>query len=607
MGTEKLTLFKENFESYSIGYDLINEVDWVYYETAGTVGTGIIQSGQVLELKKVSGGLSFWSYVYEGGDSSTWSNYEIDFDITQIGYSGLVGFVGCKIWLNLYFNGGTNTYWSNLDDGSKTAPAAATYTPCPAVNLGTATAPTHCRIVVSDTGYSVYYNNSSTATHEDITPDETSGTIGVSSATTDGFKIDNFHVYQVVDNDYTNNEYFKRNLLNVSSSIEFQKNLGDTLDTAQDITKYVTNVSDINEKLTKSSTNTGGVLLPSMKIKLDNSRGVWNKQGDKFKNGFINNSLVSITTNYLDDYGDAITPAFTFEGIMKYSSSSWDRNNFLFETTLTNPSAVIASEKIQPGILSNNTLKNIVFKILNRQPFTKYMTIDINNFSFGWDVTATDSITDMVNKKVKDVLDDIMLLTGSVYYVNYDQEFIIEPVVEVSPSAVATLRGEDIFKIISEGFYWKGQFTSIVWNDDTNPVQRVEMNYTDRTLYQYDFTELELNHKYITDTTNRNTILNNLLNIYKFLKRQVKLECKWNPEIKINDYISLDIPEEAIKSDNLFIWNENQWNDNKYWGINQPGISFNSDELWRVVELKRDTLGDKMQLTLVQLYSDDEI
>jgi hypothetical protein len=71
--------------------------------------------------------------------------------------------------------------------------------------------------------------------------------------------------------------------------------------------------------------------------------------------------------------------------------------------------------------------------------------------------------------------------------------------------------------------------------------------------------------------------------------------------------VTLDVPEESIKSDEMFIWNETQWNDDKKWGIKQPGISFSNAELWKVIGIKRDALGEMMQLELLQLYSDDEL
>lgn len=408
------------------------------------------------------------------------------------------------------------------------------------------------------------------------------------------------------DTDITNMQCMKSSTLQITTSVELQLNLGESLDAATDITKDVINLSDVKEKLTKSSVSTGGVILPNMKIKLDNSRGKFSKLGDMFRAGFVNNSIIRITTNYVDSDGADIADQFIYKGLIKYASCKWDRIDHIFEATIIPASSLLATEKIAAGILSHTTFKNTCYKMLNRSPFTKYMSIELDNLNMGWDV-ASINYGDMTNKKVKTVLDEIMLLTGSVYYVNYDQEFIIEPAIPTVPVSVCAFRGDDIYSVNSEEYDWKAHYTGVTWDDSENTVKRVEMDFPDRELYQYDFSELMLKNKYVTDATARNDILDSLLEMYKFLKRKVKIVCKWNPEVLVNKYITLDIAEEVIDGDKFMIWNKDHWNDGKYWGIKSPGISFSSNNLWRVVDIKRDTEGKKMQLTLVQLYSDDEI
>ena len=64
---------------------------------------------------------------------------------------------------------------------------------------------------------------------------------------------------------------------------------------------------------------------------------------------------------------------------------------------------------------------------------------------------------------------------------------IIEPIISSSPTSICTLRGDDIFSVNSEEYDWKGQYTGVVWDDEENTVQRVEMSYPNRDLYQYDY------------------------------------------------------------------------------------------------------------------------
>lgn len=405
----------------------------------------------------------------------------------------------------------------------------------------------------------------------------------------------------------TNAQILKSSLLRVSATIGFKLNLGDTLAASVDITKYVKNLGSVTEKLSKSDVNAGGVMLPDLTLELDNTRGKWNKHGDFFNEGFVNGSEITITTNYIDSDDAAVTPAFVYKGLIKYVSCEWDRLKFIFKVTLIPASALLASEKILPGILSHSSFKNICYAILNRKPFTKYMTISLSNFTMGWDVSYV-YYSDMTGKKVKDVLDKIMLLTGSVYYVDYSGNFIIEPIEPTSPSAVCTLRGHD-FYVNSEEYDWDGQYTAVEWDDGENEAAQAEMEFTTREQFQYDYRQLSISDKYVTDSTDRSTIMNNLLTLYKYLKRKVTITVKWNPEIIVNKYIALDVPEEAITGPEFMVWNkaDDNWNEGLYWGSAQPGISFDPNELWRVVNIKRAADGEKMQIELVQHNSDDEV
>ena len=99
--------------------------------------------------------------------------------------------------------------------------------------------------------------------------------------------------------------------------------------------------------------------------------------------------------------------------------------------------------------------------------------------------------------------------------------------------------------------------------------------------------------------------MENLLNNHKFLKREIDITCKWNPEIIVNKYVILDVAQEAIIGDEFLTWNEDQWNDGKYWRLESPGIYFDSSQYWKVTEIKREIYGESMKLTLIQNLSDD--
>lgn len=426
----------------------------------------------------------------------------------------------------------------------------------------------------------------------------------------------------------TNSEYVKRSALVPETTVEFRLNLGTTLGDAVDITKYVSNLGNLTEKLTKSNIDVGGVILPNLNITLNNRSGKWNLQDDFFKNGFINKSQIKITTRYKQYIEDGefstdfnedfaikegytnITPEFSYIGLLKTTSCEWNRINFTFKTSLTSLSNLFKANQVQVGWLVTDSFSGIVNRMLNRTVFTKYLSIDFVNWEFGsdsWpgfdDTNICNNVGELLGKTVKEVLDKIMEITGSIYYINYDNEFIIEPVSKEQPEITWNIRGDDIIKVLSEKFNWAGQYTSFRWKREGIDIV-VQMSFGEREQYQYDFREQSIDYKFITSSTaKRKEILTNLLELHKHLKKEVSIETKWNPDVIINSYVTLNVPEETIVGDKYLIWNKanHKWNAGKYWGLEQLGISFDSSVNWRVIEVKRNIEGERMTLKLKQV------
>jgi len=412
----------------------------------------------------------------------------------------------------------------------------------------------------------------------------------------------------------TEAEYLQRGKLSTKTIVNFRLNNGDSLGDTQDVTKLVTNMAQLTEKLSKSSVDVGGVILPKLSVRLDNTRGLWDIGGDYFGPGFVEKSLIEIETynqiytqhgafssafSRAFDSGPGwrkISPSFKYRGLISTVNSVWDVKSKKLKLSLVDPSSLFATEKIEPGITSTGTFAHIIYQILNRNPFTRYMTVSAGNINPGYDLAdVVDDVSELANKKVKDILDRIAYLSGSVYYINYDNEFIFESIYDASPSAVWNLTGND-FDVETLAYDWQGQYTAFKWDDGESTIIRSEMGYTDREEYQYRFREKKIDDKFVVLAVNRQLITDNLLLWHKHLKRWVALTSKWNPEAVINKYITLDVPKEAIAGDKYFVWNKSSWNAGKIWGLPSPGISFDSSIYWRVYAIKRDPLGAKMTI-----------
>jgi len=118
--------------------------------------------------------------------------------------------------------------------------------------------------------------------------------------------------------------------------------------------------------------------------------------------------------------------------------------------------------------------------------------------------------------------------------------------------------------------------------------------------YVYDYLHEKIESKFIQDTDNRNTIMNNVLELYQHRKKKVRFSTKYNPELQINKFITINLPRETYQLDNRFIWNATQWNTQKKWSGETPGLYINSAVIWRITEVKKAADGKQMIITAKQ-------
>jgi len=611
---DDLILYSQDFELLSPGDDMEAQ-DWTHFIFPGHTGTFKGDTGMVGECIGAA-----WSggFIYTGPGAGTWADYILEFDV--ISYADRVNFgFRCSddecYWVQAHPPTLASLLYKAARDGLTGKADLETQT-CPATI-------TSVKVIVSGSSIKIYYNGSSSPAHDLIDATYSTGSIGIMTYG-DSLKIDNIKVTFPAAAPYAfttpnNSEIVKRNSLFPSDiSVNFKLNNGSSLNSAQDITKYITKISDIKEKLTKSSVNAGGVILPDLNILLNNSRGKWNINGDFFSNGFVEKSVIEIelAQTFHSEYGAfdesfseafdtgagyrKVLPSLKYRGIISTINSEWNIKSKKLKIALSSPATLFTAEKIEPGIISVDSFANVIYKILSRNPFIKYMTIDRANINPGYDIAnIIDNPAEFVNKKVKDVLDEIAFLSGSIYYINYDNEFIFESIYNLNPSSVWNIRGNDIISIDKLAFDWRGQYTSYVWDDTENDIIRSEMIFLDREAYQYRYREKKISSKYVLSDTNRQLIADNLLLWNQHLKRVVTFTCKWNPEIIINKYINLDIPTESIAGDEYMTWNNpgHNWNAGLLWGIESPGESFDNSVFWRIIEVSKSVSGEKMRIT----------
>lgn len=398
----------------------------------------------------------------------------------------------------------------------------------------------------------------------------------------------------------TNTGTMRRCHLRVKPRFYFKLNLGSSLGSEQDITRDVANAPDIEETISGSNLDTGGMVLPSLTVELRNHFDQWNATGRNFQGGFVNNSVIGCVVQYMDETGALVSPGMTFEGLLKISSSSWNQNAKKFSASVLDRSNLFQSNNVEEGVLTPGmTFTQVVYAILHRQWFTKYCSISLGDINPGYD--AADMVDDpgeLLGKTIKDALDQIAFLSGSIYYIDpINNKFVMEPINPETLTSVCDFGRKDIFEIIEYGYDWLNQYTSFLWDDGEATKYMVEMSGELREEYQYDFKQHKIDAKFVRYESRRVPIMNYLLSVSKYLKRKIKIRTKWNPEVMVNTFITINLPRRTINSINAFVWNRDSWNAGKFWGIKKAGIVISPATYWRVIGITKNALGKEMTVT----------
>lgn len=403
------------------------------------------------------------------------------------------------------------------------------------------------------------------------------------------------------NSEHGNELLVKRSHLKVKARFYFKLNLGDFLGPEINITRDVVNAPDIEETISGSNLDTGGMVLPSVEVELRNHFDQWNITGRYFQGGFINNSVIGCVVNYLDDDGNLIAPGQVFEGLLKLSSSTWNPDAKIFKASLLDRSNLFQATNVEAGILSpENSFAQTVYALLNRQWFLKYCSISLVDINLGYDaIGVVDDSAELIGKTVKDALDVIAFLSGSIYFIDpIDNKFVMEPINPIIFKSTWDLNGQrDIFEIQEYGYDWLNQYNSFLWDDGEATKYMVEMTSGLRNEYQYDFKQHKIDTKFVRYESRRVPIMNYLLTVSQYLKRKIKIRTKWNPEVKVNKFITIDLSRRIINPDNSFVWNRDKWNSGRVWGIKKAGIIFSPSTYWRVVGLSKNALGKEMTIT----------
>ena len=197
-----------------------------------------------------------------------------------------------------------------------------------------------------------------------------------------------------------------------------------------DITRWVVGngIDKIRYSLDSGDFDVGIFAANNVRMKFDNSSGKFNDNSDPrsywaaFQSKHL--SQIKIEAGYITD-DDEKSEATPFHGILDESSMNHDSSDNVSITILSRESALKRVSVVAGSLSSSVSASDAIYILCNRSEITDYITVTTSNIVPGNDI-ALDDPSVYNNKKLDAVLNDLLLLTNSIMYVDNDGNLIVK-------------------------------------------------------------------------------------------------------------------------------------------------------------------------------------
>lgn len=299
--------------------------------------------------------------------------------------------------------------------------------------------------------------------------------------------------------------------------------------------------------------------------------------------GFIRHrSIIKIVDAFIDKYTDPAVPVeapvTTFEGLIDSLTATTEQG---FETvTVLDFLSVLGEINVKSLTLVQTTLNALVYEVMNRAEFTKFFTVDGSTTYINAGYNATGIDVSVYEGSVLSMLED--LAKGhSIFFIDPDDNaFYFKPADPTAAIKFSFL--EDNNRKIQISSYREGvdrQITHWYWDETTISAIKSPAPVNPRSsTFKIDG---------ITDNTQRQNTLNEVLQRSKDAKAYFELSLPYFPIIKLLDKVEVQAfgsaPRDAVRW-GMFLWTDKATaNPNTAPRWRKPaGIRISRDDKWMV-------------------------
>src|SRR4030042_858786 len=326
---------------------------------------------------------------------------------------------------------------------------------------------------------------------------------------------------------------------------------GDIVDVSADIdmSDYIlkNGIGKIKRQIDNGDYDIGVFAYDSITLKAINFDGKFSDQQDSRSIFKYTRDKAKVFIKFIDSNSDA---TISFKGIINEEGSRQDYLKGTVSFKVLSLDSVIRKTKVSGGSVTTSMLFSDAIKnILNVPDITSVLTFDETEINVGLDLLIDDGSW-FDNKTTKEALDALMVVSGSVMYIDENDKMIVKTREENSGDifyfwgAGDLLGRENIINITNYNTGLHRTFNSIMYGDN------VEVN-DENLVKEYGVRQKKIDYDFITNDTKKTQISNNILTEFKAPKIEMEIETitETVKSLKLFDLVSVDMKPMYIPYD----------------------------------------------------------
>ncbi len=339
----------------------------------------------------------------------------------------------------------------------------------------------------------------------------------------------------------------------------------------QEITDYVvtSSLGELAQNLDNTDYDIGIYRTSSIRLRLRNLDGLFSDVARspttlfKYKR---TDSLIKITWDVQDvplicgnfECGNAIlfTETEMFVGLLDDSSTRMDVSGMSVDFEVLGREDLLRRVNFPSSVVATDLISVALFKAMNQAPITTLLTVSQSNIVCGSDVQI-DSVTDLAKVTTQDAVNDLLLISNSVLYIQDGVIFVAPrtPTVDLQYTfhgQASTSGVENITDIqnISSGL--SRVFNYLAW-DNASPADPTVVEDA-ASVIKFGVLEKDFSLTFVTDTGNKSTLLGSILAEFKDPKQEMDLIAPLDTNttaVNLLDRVVVDYPTVYVEQENV--------------------------------------------------------